>query len=309
MSNPAWFNAHCHLELSFLKGRISPGIPFVDWLRELIRIRREVPLEEQIAAAEAAVADVTASGTTILFDILRVDLADPILRRAALQSLLFREAIQMDHKLAGPAIAETVLRQEEHGPLPPHCHHGLSPHAVYTTTGPLLRAAAERAAMTGEWLCIHAAETREEEEFSLHGTGPLRDFLAPFLPGDWKAPGVRPIEWLDRHGCLGPRTLLVHCNEINDDEIRVIRERGCAVVVCPGTHVFFDRGAFPLSRLLEAGVPTFLGTDSLASNESLDMAREVELALELSPGISRCDVQRLAEPSAAAHFLSPRCGA
>src|SRR5690606_2134713 len=153
MGTATWFNAHCHLELSFLKGRIAPGTPFVEWLAELVRIRREVPLEQQITSAEVALAESIASGTTILFDILRVDIADPILRRASLQSVLFREAIQMDHKLAEAAIAERVLRQEEPGPLPPQCRHGLSPHAVYTTTGPLLRAAADRARTTGEWLC------------------------------------------------------------------------------------------------------------------------------------------------------------
>jgi len=59
---------------------------------------------------------------------------------------------------------------------------------------------------------------------------------------------------------------------------RLLQESGTRAVVCPGTHVYFDRGEFPLRRLLEAGVPTYLGTDSLASNESLDMNREIDLA-------------------------------
>ena len=94
---------------------------------------------------------------------------------------------------------------------------------------------------------------------------------------------MRPMPWLDIHECLGPRTLLVHCNEINDTELHFIARRGASVVVCPGSHVYFQRGAFPLKRLLDAGIPTFLGTDSLASNEDLDMEREITIAKELCP--------------------------
>jgi cytosine/adenosine deaminase-related metal-dependent hydrolase len=101
----------------------------------------------------------------------------------------------------------------------------------------------------------------------------------------WRIPHQSSIEWLDANGALGPGTLLAHCNEVTDSDIALIVERGARVVVCPGTHVYFRRGAFPLERLVRAGVPCYLGTDSLASNEALDMAREVRLAQELSPGL------------------------
>jgi cytosine/adenosine deaminase-related metal-dependent hydrolase len=298
-----WFNAHCHLELSFLKGRIPPGTPFVFWLRELVRLRREVPMEEQIAAARAALSEMAAAGTTHLFDILRVDLTDALLREGSVQALMFREAICFDPKEGFGAVMETLQRQQQHGPLPPHCQHGLSPHAVYTTTGPLLRAAAHHAAASGQWLCIHAAETPEEEEFCRSGTGPLHEMLSPFLPGDWTPPRMGSIRWLDLHGCLGPRTLLVHCNQIDDADLALIAERGCSVVVCPGTHVYFRRGAFPLARLMAAGIPVYLGTDSLASNEALDMAREVELALELCPGVDCAALMEVVRPAAARRFI------
>jgi 5-methylthioadenosine/S-adenosylhomocysteine deaminase len=115
---------------------------------------------------------------------------------------------------------------------------------------------------------------------------------------------MRPIAWLDACNCLGPRTLLVHCNDLNDEDIRRIRARGASVVVCPGSHVYFHRGEFPLARLHSAGVPVYLGTDSLASNEDIDMAREVDLAAQLTPQLPRSVVESLASADRAAPLLS-----
>lgn len=276
----------------------------------IVHAKRNVALPHARWAAAQALREARASGTVALGDILSMDVTDPLLREEAARdqsfsAVLFREAIEARPAQGGAALWGVRDRQAQHGPLPPSLRHGLSPHAPYTVTEPLLRAAAWQARTTGQWLCIHAAETPQETELLLTGRGGLRQFLQPFLPADWQAPKMRPIPWLDRTGVLGPRTLLVHCNDITAQEARLIRRRGCRVVVCPGTHVFFDRGPFPLQLLLEQGVPVYLGTDSLASNESLDMAREVRLAQELAPRVPKETIAALAAAQRAADFGLP----
>ncbi len=302
-----WLNAHCHLELSFLKARIRPGLPFVDWLAEVVRHKRAASRAQIESATRHELARARESGTTVLLDILSLDATEqPLAESGVPGAILFREIIAFDPQLAESSVLAAITRQTiPHSPFPIPPLPGLSPHAAYTTTAPLLHAAAREAARLGQWLCIHAAETPEESEFMEHGRGPLRDFLAHLLPPDWRAPGLSPVQWLEACGCLGPRTLLVHCNMVSPADIALIAERGCSVVVCPGTHRYFGRGVFPLARLMEAGIPVFLGTDSLASNAELDMGREVELAIELSPGVPREAIRALADASRAGWFGLP----
>ncbi|CAN5207323.1 hypothetical protein BH09SUM1_BH09SUM1_07640 [soil metagenome] len=305
MTTPRYFNAHCHLELSHLGGKIPPGLPFVEWLAEIVRLKRATDPAESVAAARAALDEMHRGGTLALFDILSMDIADVALAaQSTVRSLRFREVIEFQPADAAEALNDAAERQAA-APPAAHSAHGLSPHSPYTCSAELLRASAAFARERNQWLCIHAAETAEEFEMFTKGTGALHDFLAPFLPDNWRAPGKTPIAFLDEVGCLGLKTLLVHCNEITDADIALIKNSEASVVLCPGTHVYFQRGDFPLVRLLDAGVPVYLGTDSLASNESLDMAREIDLAKDLSGGkISHGELQQLASPGRASRFFS-----
>lgn len=308
-SLPSFLNAHCHLGLSHLKGLLEPGDSFADWLADLVAAQRLAMMYPVPGAARAALDHARETGTTVLLDIVSRFDTVPLLREAAsgsrpLRSLAFYELLRIQESDGPGMVTHALGRQTQHGPVTPLHQHGLSPHAPYTTSAALLRSAAAMARMHRQWLCIHAAETAEETEFIQRGRGPLRDFLAPFLPPNWKPPGLRPLAWLDQCGALTPRTLLVHLNDVTDQELRLLRMRGCSAVVCPGSHVWFRRGAFPLERLLAAGIPTFLGTDSLASNEWLDMAREVRIACELAPRVPRERIEALASADRAAHFFA-----
>ncbi|MCC7393207.1 amidohydrolase family protein [Candidatus Sumerlaeota bacterium] len=299
--SPSYLNAHCHLELSLLKGAIRPGLPFVEWLEKIVALKRAAKPDDLLVAARAAMQRLHETGTRVLWDIDSLGIVPHMVQQAEttplpLQSLtIFRELIRFD-PVDAAAIVEVSAKY-----LPDPCdvvntevEYGLSPHAPYTTSRALLQSVAGIAIGRRFPVCIHAAETAEENEMLEKGTGPLRDFLNPFLPKDWKAPGKRTMEYLDDCRCLNERTLLVHCNDVTDDEIALIAKRGASVVVCPGTHVYFGRGEFPLARLMSAGVNVLLGTDSLASNEDLDMAREIRLARELAPSVPIGSIEKLA---------------
>lgn len=301
-----YFNAHCHLELGWLRGVLPQGVPFCDWLRLLVPRKRAVDPAVSAASALLGIEELRRTGTVAIGDIVAMDTSVAGLAlEHQMERILFREMIRFEEDQGATAVAEALKRQEDAPAQPAKLVHALSPHAPYSTTGALLRTAAAEAFARGQWLCIHAAETPEETEFMLHGTGPFAEYLAEVVERTgWRIPHQSSIEWLDANGALGPGTLLAHCNEVTDSDIALIVERGARVVVCPGTHVFFRRGAFPLERLVRAGVTCYLGTDSLASNEALDMAREVRLAQELSPGLDAQFVESLASADRAAEFMA-----
>src|SRR5690606_11172302 len=216
-----FFNAHCHLELSHLRGAIPSGTPFVEWLGQVVRLKRQSIPELVQAGIALALNEMRATGTRALIDIDSMRASSEILRAFPIAAIACTEVIEFHAERAADAVRAAREYQDEVGPMGTGKHFGLSPHAPYTTTEPLLRAARAETGGRNEWLCIHAAETPEEVEMMLHGRGPLYDFLraARVLPEGWRAPGMRPVEYLAHCGALGPRTLLVHLNEVTDDEI------------------------------------------------------------------------------------------
>lgn len=293
-------NAHCHLELSWLRGAIPPGLPFTEWLVHVVEAKRSCDTGLARAAARRALAGMQETGTEYLLDIDAMGWTGALLAdESPFPALSFRELICFRTEETG-----AVMALVEDDPLQGRTARGISPHAPYSTQPLLLRGAAELARRRGQWLCIHAAETAEEVAMMRDGRGDLVDLFRSrgVLPPQWRHPGRRPVEWLAELGVLGPRTLLVHCNHLSGNEVDAIVRTGASVVVCPGTHVYFGRGEFPLARLLAAGVPVYLGTDSLASNEALDMHREIRLAAELSPGVPRATIEALARGHRAVAF-------
>lgn len=279
---PGLVNAHCHLELSFARGRLPRGRSIVPWLRGLIPLYRRAPWRDSIRAGLRRAAE---TGTTAVGDIRSrgPDIESPMRLR------VYREVIGPwpAREAAGLAAARDAV----------------SPHAPYTTS-----AAAYRACLrTGLPIATHIAETREEVRLLRRGGGPFvplfREFGARF-PFD-RPPGTTPIRYLDRIAVLRRRLVLIHCNYT--DDIALIARRGCTVVFCPGSHAFFGHRAHPLRRLLRAGVPVALGTDSWASNDDLSMLREMRLVRE-GYGVDAATAIRMATRNGAAALFGPRIG-
>jgi cytosine/adenosine deaminase-related metal-dependent hydrolase len=154
---------------------------------------------------------------------------------------------------------------------------GISPHAPYSVEPDALRECGQRARDANLPLCIHVAETADEERFTRNGEGPFADFLAGLGLWDENIPHIdcSPVELLASVGVLGPRTLLAHANYVSDREISLIAKSGASVVYCPRTHAEFGHPPHRFRDMLRAGVNVCLGTDSLASNPSLSILDEL----------------------------------
>ena len=107
--------------------------------------------------------------------------------------------------------------------------------------------------------------------------------------------GRSPIDMLDRLGVLDARPLLIHCVRVDEGDIAAIVRSGCAVAHCPISNSKLGHGVAPLVELLAAGVTVGLGSDSVASNNRMDLLDEARVAL-LS---QRTRLQSFETPSAA----------
>lgn len=297
---PGLVNAHAHLELSHLAGQVPPAGSLVDWLQRLLpRLRQTPPDASEVSAGiEAGLDTALRSGTTLIGDITR----SPATTRATIARVArrprvvsFGEVIALGTLRDQLAPALTAAADAPPGDAP-DLAIGISPHAPYTVEPDALQACAERARTAGLPLCVHAAESEDELRFTREGRGPLREFLE--AAGTWDdrvpTPGCSPIELLERCGVLGPRTLLAHCNYLSETDIERIAKSRASVVYCPRTHAAFGHARHPVAELRARGVPVCLGTDSLASNPSLNMLEELKFLRASRPDLPPADLLAMA---------------
>jgi cytosine/adenosine deaminase-related metal-dependent hydrolase len=155
---------------------------------------------------------------------------------------------------------------------------GVSPHAPYSVSDALFRAVAEYASREGLPLAVHIAESAVEDDLVIRGAGPFAQFLrGRGIAVETRADGA--IALLDADGLLRTGTLLIHCVRASASDIRRIADTGCGVAHCPASNAKLGHGIAPLQEFVAAGVRIGLGSDSMASNDAMDLLAEARLAV------------------------------
>ena len=274
---PGLVNAHAHLQLEPL-ARVERR--FLPWVSELIAARSERQSKDHRRIALNSLRELLRSGTTAVGEIDSTGDTGMALRRLPMAGRCFREVTGFHLKRRDARDLVRAVFPKETGCM----RSGLSPHAPYSVSPDLMRAAAQRTRN----LTIHCAELPEEQQFLRTGSGPFAELLERLgrLPEGFRAPGCGAVRWLEKLEVLQANTLLVHCQELERGDVGRIASSGASVVVCPGTIRYFQRTPPQIFKWLRAGVPVALGTDSHASNQGLSMRRELALAAEMWPELS-----------------------
>ena len=258
---PGLLNAHCHLELSHLRGQGPQGQGFTAWVAWLIR----QPLEELSPAILAQAVAASGLDFRLFFEFFGWG-------RTGLELAWPRE-------LLGLASA----------PEPPHL--AAAGHALYSTSPELLRLAKAWDNARGLPFTLHLAEHEGEVELLASGKGEFAELLSRrVLPKDYQAPGRTPVCEAQRLGLLDPQTLAVHCVHLTDQDLEILAQSRATLCLCPRSNARIGSGRAPIERILERGLKFCLGTDSLASNQDLDLfaeARELAATSQVSLGLAR----------------------
>ncbi len=319
---PGLVNAHTHLELSWLWGRVPPAVSFTAWVGHLIALRRAEG--DKPDAMTLVLTECEEAGTALVGDIANTLASLPALAHSRLRAVIFHELLGFNVRDARQAIqAARAVQQQAWTQLlelaaraaaPASADGGgvgvgvgagersidlrpadaasrllvrTVPHAPYSVSPSLIREIANDAEARGEVCSIHLGESPEEVQLLRDGRGPWREILqrvAEWDP-DWRAPGCGPADYLDALGVLGPRLLVIHGVQLTDAELHLLARRKSTLVTCPRSNVWVGVGDPPIARFYASGVRVAIGTDSLASNSDLNIFNELAAMHHLAPGV------------------------
>jgi len=288
---PALVNAHTHLELSYLRGRVPRTEKFLDWIRTIMAARREYPDPADpviVAAARRAIAEARASGTGLLGDISNTLVTAPLLREASMPAQIFYELLRFDVSDAESMTREARAKADAAADPGGDVRVSLAPHAPYSVSPALFAAIrADLDARSGQVTSVHLGESPEETEFIRRGSGPWRVLLEELgvWTDAWAAPGISPVAYLEQIGFLDRRVLAVHGVQFDGDDLGRLRARDMTIVSCPRSNQYVGVGAPSLEAFYAMNVNVALGTDSLASAPDLNMFAELAEARRLAPRV------------------------
>jgi len=288
---PGFVNAHTHLELThFPAWRIRNHAEyhphrFVDWMILLVKIKRGLADDDFRASLQEGVHICLDSGTTSVGEIVSIPSVADSYPASMLGGRLFFEVLGHDplrfEKMLERAVA--VMPEVETDNIA--C--GVSPHAPYTIGDENYALVRECARSKGLQMAIHLAESEAESELVFSSSGEMADVFYPFV--SWSQYLVPPrrrssTELLFRNGMLQPGMLAIHCVHVSRSDAELLKRQGVTAVLCPRSNERLNVGRAPVALLKKLGVPMVLGTDSLASNDSLSMWDEMRFALDQFSG-------------------------
>jgi len=287
---PGLINAHCHLDYTVMRGAILQQENFPNWVRRINELKRTLTDDDYLESIAKGFVELKKWGTTSVFNIesfpeLMVRMPPPPLRTWWFYELLdIRNRIHTEDVVAG---ALTFFG-----------HHpnwlggfGLSPHAPYTTTAglyELTKFCCEKYLMP--WT-THLAETDEEFEMFVRASGQLHDFLKKLGRPMTDVGGITPVARLFQGPGVPQGAILAHMNCLSESDYQILAgRRDVSVVHCPKCHDYFRRPLFALDRFREIGISVCLGTDSLASNSTLDLFAEMRALKKTHPHVSAAEL-------------------
>jgi cytosine/adenosine deaminase-related metal-dependent hydrolase len=277
---PALVNGHAHLELSCLPVPRF-GADFVSWLSGVIDAKRHADARQWGEAVDAGATECLHGGQGVVADVVSLVGAAAAYPSSGPRVLAFPEVIapRPDGLHSGLERAREVAAAVGQGDGAGV--YGFAPHAPYTVCGEGYDRCED---LTGsrDWRWMtHLAESRDEVEFCVHGTGAIRERLyAQLVAEPPDPPGCHPLDWFAREGWLSRRSILVHGVHLSSSHLEAILAAGAGIVLCPRSNRNLGVGIAGGRALLDAGIAVGLGTDSVLSAGSLDLWQDVVAAVE-----------------------------
>lgn len=256
---PGFKNAHTHSAMTFLRS-YADDLPLLEWLnKQVFPMEAKLTQEDVCWLSKLAIMEYLTSGITANFDMY----FHPEMIAKASVECGFRTVMVSglnDFVSSVEELEENYVKYNQYHELIRYC---LGFHAEYTTSEELLKGVAALAKKHQAPVFTHNSETLAEVE------------------GCIGRHGMTPTAYLDSLGMFGYGGGGYHCVHMTDEDLDIFRDRGMTVVTNPGSNVKLASGIARITDMMDKGINLAIGTDGPASNNCLDMFREMFLTTGL----------------------------
>lgn len=261
---PGLSNCHTHSPMTLLRS-LSDDLALHDWLNNAI-----FPIEAHMTAEDCyygtllAILEYLSSGVTAIGDMYFHQ--DSIIQ-ACLDSGFKIVGIGSASDLDGNTQQQLEFLEQrylKYNSFSPFCSYKLGFHAQYTASDNLIQGLSKLAQKYQDQVCTHLSETREEVQSCI------------------KQHGLTPVQYLVRKGIFDFGGSAYHCVHLNDKDIELLKEKNVTIITNPSSNLKLASGIADIEKYTQKGLKIAIGTDGAASNNSLDMLKEIYLTAVLS---------------------------
>jgi 5-methylthioadenosine/S-adenosylhomocysteine deaminase len=288
---PGFVDLHTHLEYSAFRGLVDDA-PYSKWKMQLLAKEERLTEQDWEDSALLGALEAVASGITTIADITTTGASLRAAKQAGLRGVVYREVATMDrHKVTtviDEALEDIAAWRLFAGESP--LTIGIAPHAPYSCHSSVYEAVGHLARVDGLYVATHLAGTRDEYRFVKYGSSPMAFDVQDAGTWDetpWLPTGVSPVRYLLQYRSFDvPNFLAIHAVHVDESDMDILNEYDVAVAYCPGCNAKLGMGVAPILRYMERGIRIGLGTDSPASNNTVDMFDEMRIGLLLQRGVT-----------------------
>ena len=283
---PGFINLHSHLLYSnFEKENTSDGLfPWLENLLDKVQTTDENTFRDSV---NRGVEEALSTGTTYIVENTPSVLSIEELLKSPIKSLVGIEVFGSDEEESKEIFKQiesqfTVLSSNSTF-CTPHSEITLSPHAAYDVSSPLWKLLIDWAEENNKLLLTHLEESPEERFWWQEKKGEGINFWKKINKLDSKLKYWKPyrsgVDFLDQNNLLSKNIIATHLCQAYRKDLTALKENGVSLVHCPRSNYYLSNGLANIALWDELGVLWGMGTDSLASNDNLDLIEEVKFAI------------------------------
>ncbi len=256
---PSFKNAHTHSAMTFLRS-YADDMPLKDWLtKQVFPMEAKLKGKHIYTFTKLAILEYLSSGITASFD-MYFKLDDYV---KANMDAGFRTVICSSTNDFGGSPEQDEEDYLKFNSISPLISYKFGCHAEYTTKLDTIKGIAKMCQKYKEPFFAHNSETKQEVE----------ECIARY--------NKTPTELFDNLGLYEYGGGGFHCVYLNDSDMKIFKERGLWVITNPASNTKLASGVADISKMLDIGINIAIGTDGAASNNALDMFREMYLVTGL----------------------------
>ncbi len=284
---PGFVNTHCHVELSHMRGQIANGGGLVNFIKDILTLRRANEVMPEAIAEAAAAADelMYANGIVAVGDIANTNATVELKKNSKIYYHTFVEVLGFVPERAQVLFDDALQLMEQFKPMPV----SITPHAPYSVSKDLFKLIKKYSDSGHNLLSIHNQECEDENKFYRYKLGAFND-LYEFLGVDiayFKPQARNSLQSVVPLLSSNQDILLVHNTCTNLKDIYFIKrfDKNINWCFCPNANLYIEGRLPKINLFLDQGFNITLGTDSLASNNGLSILGEMQTIQEHFPYI------------------------